>query len=276
MVYDHCAALSLVFVSQHPFHSGLKGELKTFRFFLFLVGRQRYNASSNLEIILNRDCPSQTSIGKKVLMALTGLMLSGFIVGHLLGNLTIFAGRDLINSYAFHLEELKPLVWAARITLLILVIIHILTAICITIKNKKARPVNYAKKENQTTSAGARTMAITGTVILAFIIFHLMHFTWRITHPEISNSIDANGHRDVFKMVVLSFQQPLLAFGYIAALTLLFLHLSHGLWSLFQSLGLLGERTLPIAKKIACAASFVLYLAYVSIPLACFFGLVKI
>ena len=225
---------------------------------------------------MNRDCPAQTSIGKKVLMALTGLMLSGFIVGHLLGNLTIFFGPDLINSYAHHLMELKPLLWVARITLLGLVTIHIVTAICLTIKNKKARPVDYAKKENQTTSVGARTMAMTGMVILAFIIFHLMHFTFRVTHPEISNSLDAHGHRDVFKMVVMSFQRPELAFGYVAALTLLFLHLSHGLWSLFQSLGLLGERSLPIAKKISCAIAFILYLAYISIPLTCYFGVIKV
>jgi len=225
---------------------------------------------------MNRDCPAQTSIGKKVLMALTGLMLSGFIVGHLLGNLTIFFGRDMINSYAHHLMELTPLVWIARITLLGLVTIHILTAICLTIKNRKARPVAYAKKENQTTSVGARTMAVTGTVILAFIIFHLMHFTFRVTHPEISNSLDERGYRDVFKMVVMSFQRPELTFGYVVALTLLFLHLRHGLWSLFQSLGLLGERTLPIVKKISWAISLILYLAYISIPLTCYFGVIKI
>ena len=119
-------------------------------------------------------------------------------------------------------------------------------------------------------------MAVTGTVILAFIIFHLMHFTWRMTHPEISNGIDINGHRDVFRMVVLSFQLPELAFPYVAALTLLFLHLSHGLWSLFQSLGLLGERSLPIAKKMSCAVSLILYLAYISIPLACYFGIIRV
>lgn len=225
---------------------------------------------------MNRDCPAQTSIGKKVLMALTGLMLSGFLVGHLLGNLTIFFGRDMINSYAHHLMELKPLLWVARISLLGLVTIHILTAICLTLKNKKARPVNYAKKENQTTSVGARTMAATGTVILAFIVFHLMHFTFRATHPDISNSLDERGYRDVFKMVVMSFQRPELAFGYVAALTLLFLHLSHGLWSLFQSLGLLGERSLPIAKKISCSVAWVLYLAYISIPLTCYFGVIKV
>ena len=225
---------------------------------------------------MNRDCPSNTSIGKKFLMALTGLMLSGFIVGHLLGNLTLFFGPTMINSYAYHLEGLKPLLWIARISLLALITIHILSAICITLKNKKARPIEYAKKDHQTTSVGARTMAVTGTVILAFIIFHLMHFTWRMTHPEISNGIDINGHRDVFRMVVLSFQRPELAFPYVAALTLLFLHLSHGLWSLFQSLGLLGERSLPIAKKMSCAVSLILYLAYISIPLACYFGIIRV
>ncbi len=225
---------------------------------------------------MNRDCPSQTSIGKKVLMALTGLFLAGFVAGHLLGNLTIFGSRTMINTYAYHLEELKPLLWVARISLLALIIIHIVSAICITIKNRTARPIGYAKKEHQTTSAGARTMAVTGTVILAFIIFHLMHFTWRITHPELSNGVDMYGHRDVFRLVVLSFQRPEIAFTYVAALTLLFLHLSHGLWSLFQSLGLLGERSLPVAKKISGAVSFILYLAYISIPLACYFGWVKI
>src|SRR5438045_742419 len=130
---------------------------------------------------MNHDCPTQTSIGKKVLMALTGLFLAGFVIGHLLGNLTLFGGSEMINSYAYHLDELKPLIWFARISLLILVTIHIVTAICITITNRKARPVDYAKKETQTTSVGASTMAVTGLVILAFIIFHLMHFTWRVT-----------------------------------------------------------------------------------------------
>jgi len=153
---------------------------------------------------------------------------------------------------------------------------HIITAICLSIKNRQARPQGYLKKENQTASISSRTMGITGLVILGFIIFHLMHFTWRVTHPELSNGIDSQGHRDVFRLAVLSFQRPELAFGYIAALTLLFLHLSHGLWSLFQSLGILGERTIPLAKKIACAVSFLLYLGYISIPLACYFGWVRV
>ena len=225
---------------------------------------------------MNRDRPSNTSIGRKFLMALTGLLLSGFVVGHLLGNLTIFGGRELINSYAYHIEDLKPLLWIARVSLLVLVFIHIGLAIAVTFKNRQARPIGYAKKENQATSLGAQTMALTGSIVLLFIIFHLLHFTWRVTHPEISNGIDSQGHRDVFRMVVLSFQMPQLAFGYVAALTLLFLHLSHGLWSLFQSLGILGERSLPLAKRIAGFISFAIYLGYISIPLACYFGLVKV
>lgn len=222
------------------------------------------------------DCLITKSVGKKFLMALTGFMMGGFILGHLLGNLTIFAGRELINVYAHHLEELKPLVWAARITLLTLLSIHIVMALCLTARNRKARPIGYAKQVSQYTTLSARTMALSGLVVLGFIIFHLLHFTFRVTHPDISNAIDSNGHRDVFKMVVLSFQQPLIALTYIASLTLLFWHLSHGFWSLLQSLGILNERTLEPARKFGFLAALVIYIGYISIPLSCFFGLVKV
>ena len=221
------------------------------------------------------ECALRSSIGKKAVMGVTGLMLLGFVAAHLLGNLSIYAGPNGINSYAVHLRELGPLLWVARILLLTAVVLHIVTAVALVRENRAARPVSYARSATIQTTYAARTMAVSGVIILAFIIYHLMHFTFRTTHPELAHLRDAMGRDDVYTMVVKSFQQPLVAGAYILAQLLLASHLSHGISSLFQSLGLRDERIACCLKKAGCAAAWIIFAGYCSIPLSAFFGLLK-
>ena len=216
-----------------------------------------------------------SSIGKKIVMAASGLALIGFVVMHLIGNLLIFAGPEALNSYAEKLRDLGELLWIARMGLIVMVLLHIWSAICVTRENRKARPVAYFNKVNARTTIGARTMAFSGVVLLAYIIFHLLHFTFRVTHPEISNLLDAQGRHDVFSMAVLSFHQIPIVAVYVIAMVFLCLHLSHGISSAFQTLGIANENTLPKFILISKTISLFIFLGYSSIPLACWLGIIK-
>ena len=215
------------------------------------------------------------SIDKKAVMAITGLMLVGFVIMHLLGNLTLYFGPDGINAYAEMLDHLGELLWVARAGLIAAVILHILLAVSLTLENRAARPVGYAVKRSLHTTYAARTMAISGILLTVFIVYHLMHFTFRVTHPALSHLTDAAGRRDVYHMVVLSFQDPCLTAGYILAMALLCSHLSHGVGSFLQSLGLNDERLLPVVEKIGRLLAAALFVGYASIPATILLGLVK-
>jgi succinate dehydrogenase / fumarate reductase cytochrome b subunit len=216
-----------------------------------------------------------SSLSKKYVMALTGLVLFGFVVAHLLGNLTIFLGADWLNAYAEHLEELPIVLWPARAILLSALIAHMVIAIRLTIENKKARPIGYTKDATVQASLASRTMLLSGFAIFFFIIFHLLHFTFNKIHPEFSRFLTTEGHEDVYSMVILSFRDKWISLSYIAALSFLALHLSHGLSSFPQSLGLLSEKNLPCARKFAKAAALLIFLAYVSIPVCAWVGWLK-
>lgn len=208
-------------------------------------------------------------------MAITGLLLFGFVVGHLLGNLTIFIGPDAINAYAKKLKSLGPGLWVMRFGLLAIVGLHIFTAIRITLENRAARPIGYAQKKNVETTYAARTMMLSGFIVLAYIIYHLLHFTVQVVHSDYAQHTDAMGRHDVYSMVVLSFQQPLITLVYIVAMALLCFHLSHGISSLLQSLGLTNEKRIPLFKKIGIAISVLIFIGYASIPASVLLGIVK-
>ncbi|MEP6822810.1 MAG: succinate dehydrogenase cytochrome b subunit, partial [Chthoniobacterales bacterium] len=126
----------------------------------------------------------RSSIGKKYIVAITGVIMIGFIIGHLLGNLQIFLGPDWVNGYAEHLRELGPLLWLVRGILLITVVLHIYYTIKLAIENKRARPKNYARKETVKASLASRHMVVSGLVVFSFIVFHLLHFTARQFNPQ--------------------------------------------------------------------------------------------
>ncbi len=206
----------------------------------------------------------KTSIGKKVAMAATGFILFGFVIGHLSGNLQIFAHPDKINAYAHFLETLGPGLWVIRIFLLITTVVHIWLAVQLTLENRQARPEGYQKQITLRATLASRYMRWSGGVVFAFIVYHLLHFTIRVTHgPDaypMTVLADGTPVRDVHSMMVLGFQNPLLAIFYLVSVGLLSWHLSHGLVSMFQSIGLKTRpwsRFLERVSMIICILYFV-------------------
>jgi succinate dehydrogenase / fumarate reductase cytochrome b subunit len=218
-----------------------------------------------------------STVGRKILMAVTGLLLVGFITVHLLGNLSVFWGADAINAYAKHLHDLGPLVWIFRLVMLCLFAIHITFGVQLYLENKAANPENYAVQKTLVTTFSAKTMVFTGLIILAFLIYHLLHFTVQVTNPAISaqNLPLVDGHLDVFSMVVLSFQKVFIAVVYIIAMIALFLHLSHGVSSWVQTLGWSTGPSQDKVTAIGKIVAIVYGLAYIAIPLFILARIVK-
>ncbi|WP_082048010.1 succinate dehydrogenase cytochrome b subunit [Geoalkalibacter ferrihydriticus] len=217
-----------------------------------------------------------SSVGKKIAMAATGLILVLFVIVHLIGNTSIFAGPDGINAYAATLHSMGPIVWIFRLVMLGVFLLHIWLGLKLTLENKLARPVGYAQKENLRTSYAAQIMIYSGLVLLLFTIYHLLHFTVRVTNPEISHFVDAAGRLDVYAMVVLSFQKFFITLTYVIAMVFLLLHLSHGIGSMFQSTGLNNARTLPTIQTAGKWIAIVLLVGYIAIPISIFVGMIKL
>lgn len=215
-----------------------------------------------------------SSIGMKWTMGLTGLALALFVLAHMLGNLQIYAGPDQLNSYAVHLRDLGPLLWLARIGLLVLFSAHIASAIRLTQLNRSARPVPYAVVTPQVSGYAARSMLMGGLIVLGFVCYHLAHFTLGLTHPEQFALHDAQGRHDVYAMVVLGFRQPLVAALYILAMVPLALHLSHGVSSAFQTLGVNHPKYQSLLHALGPAFASIIFIGNVSIPLAVLSGLI--
>lgn len=218
----------------------------------------------------------RSSIGKKVLMAASGLVLLGFVVIHLLGNLLIYQGPEALNAYAHKLRELGWLLWAARAFLLAVLVVHVWTSLVLAHENRMARPQRYAVQRTQETTVAARSMLISGVMVTAYLAYHLLHFTFRVTNPDISHAMDRFGHPDIYAMAVLSFQQPAITLAYIIGMAAVCLHLSHGIGSACQSLGLNDERTIPIVVFAGRLIAVVLFIGYTAIPLSVLAGLVTV
>jgi succinate dehydrogenase / fumarate reductase cytochrome b subunit len=181
---------------------------------------------------------TQSSVGRKIIMAVTGIVLVGFVCVHLLGNSSMFFGADAINAYAQKLHSLGPFVWVFRLVMLVAFALHIAFGIQLTLENKAATPEANVQVKRLKTGFGAETMIVSGLVMLAFVIYHLLHFTVRVTNPEIYVPLGGHGMVDVYFMVVNGFKSVLPVIVYLAGMIFLFLHVSHGFQSLFQTLGL--------------------------------------
>jgi len=203
-------------------------------------------------------------------MALSGLVLAGFVLGHMTGNLLMFKGPEAINAYANWLHANPGLLWGARIVLILSTIAHIWAGILLTLENRAAREGGPAVDATRRASLSSRTMPYSGTVILAFLIFHLLHFTFR---QLALGGVDFGDN--VYKMVIAGFTQPAVAIFYIVSLILLGLHLSHGVSSVFQTLGLRNERWRSRLDGVASLYAWILVLGFVSIPLAVLSGYLK-
>lgn len=213
----------------------------------------------------------RSSIGKKMVMSVTSAILLAFVIVHMLGNLQIFLGQKALNDYAEHLEELPYLLWPARIVLLITLILHLLLAFRLTLENRAARPKGYKTKKAVQATLGSKTMMPTGLVILAFIVYHLLHFTFGKTNPKFYHLTDSLGRHDVYSMVVHSFQVPAISVSYVIAMLFLCAHLSHGFSSFPQSLGFDTKKCdgIKIAAKIV---SLLIFIGNCSIPAAVLMG----
>jgi succinate dehydrogenase / fumarate reductase cytochrome b subunit len=214
------------------------------------------------------------AIGKKAAMAITGLILFGYVLGHMIGNLQLFApDRDQINHYAAFLHSpanLAPL-WIIRAVLLAAVVLHIVAALQLTKLKGDARPVGYIRKRDVPASYAARTMIWSGPIIAAFVIFHVLHLTVGAVTPL--REVGVN-QPDVRYNVVSGFQNPVVSLFYIFAMSLLCIHLYHGLWSMLQSMGWVGARHEESVKKGAAAFAVLVCLGFASVPIAVMAGLV--
>src|ERR1700724_3292627 len=187
-----------------------------------------------------------SSVGRKMIVAVTGVILLLFVIGHLLGNLQIYLGPEWINAYSQHLRDLGPLLWMIRAFLLVSVLLHIYFTILLAIENRRARPEAYRDRNYIKASWASRHMVVSGLVVLAFIIFHLLHFTARKFNPQFPLlRLDPLNRYDVYSMMVYGFQNVYVSAFYIVGLFLLTLHLTHGSSSFFQSLGVNNQRLTP-------------------------------
>ncbi|SNB46443.1 succinate dehydrogenase cytochrome b subunit [Geobacter sp. DSM 9736] len=216
----------------------------------------------------------QHTVGRKILMAITGQLMVLFVIVHLLGNSSIFIGPDGINSYAKHLHDLGPLVWVFRLAMLALLTVHVFFGIQLTLENSAANPDAYAVKSRIKANFSSENMIWTGVLLLGFIVYHVLHFTARVT-PDIIQGVDAQGRFDVFRMVTNSFQMGGIALIYVAAMVVLFFHLSHGIQSFFQTMGWSNEKAQPAFQKLGKVLSIIFLLGYSSIPIFIFAGILK-
>jgi succinate dehydrogenase cytochrome b subunit len=215
-----------------------------------------------------------SAIGKKVVMAVTGFILFGFVLVHMLANLQVFLpvgvnGVPPLDAYAEHLRALPPLLWGARVTLLVAVILHIIAAWQLTVLNRlEARETRYVKYTPIASNYASRTMVWSGPIIFFYVIYHLLDFTFGTVNPDYQP-----GH--VYHNVIASFSHPAVAVFYIVANTCLAFHVYHGIWSMFQSLGLAHPRYTPILKKASAVFAIVIGIGFCSVPLAVMMGLVR-
>jgi succinate dehydrogenase / fumarate reductase, cytochrome b subunit len=222
-----------------------------------------------------------SSIGLKVMMALSGAALLGFVVAHMAGNLLSFAGQETFNEYAKGLEDLGGILWIMRGGLLGAFVVHVAVAFKLFSSNKNARPVRYVVHSSVQSTATARTMIWSGLAIFAFIVFHLLHFTFGVI--DIGNSYagplaeTANPEtvRDVYTMFVAGFSNIGVTATYVIAMVLLGGHLSHGIASLFQSLGLRAPKFRPLITKAGHGLAAILVLGNISMPVAVLLGLIS-
>jgi len=222
-----------------------------------------------------------SSLGKKFIMAASGLLLLGFVIAHLAGNLQIFLGPEALNRYGEFLHQNAELLWPARVGLIVLVALHVWSAVQLSLENKAARPVGYAgDPAAPAASYASRTMLMSGLIVAAFVIYHLLHYTLdvraiNLTGRDFSALVDERGRHDVYAMVVFGFEQPVVAGFYIIALALLCLHLDHGVYAMFQSLGIKVGFAPGLPKVLARWAAILIFLGYISIPVAVLGGVGK-
>lgn len=219
-----------------------------------------------------------SSLGKKYIMAVTGFVLFLFVVGHLVGNLQIFLGPEILNRYGYLLQSNVELLWPVRIILLTLAILHIWSAARLEIENRAARgPVAYSEYHSLGSTFASRTMLVSGLIVFCFIVYHLLHYTVQVdalnfTGRSFHQLVDEQHRHNVYAMMVLGFSNPFVSLFYILGVGLLCLHLSHGASAMFQSLGLKNEGYRGFLDKGARIVALLIFIGYALIPIAVLCG----
>jgi succinate dehydrogenase / fumarate reductase cytochrome b subunit len=207
----------------------------------------------------------QTTIGKKVIMALSGVIIVGFTIGHFLGNLNLYFGPEAMDGYAKTLQSMPPLVWGTRLLLLFAFTVHIASAYSLWSRNRQARGSRYKRRKDLATDYAARTMYWSGPILLLFVVYHLLHFTILPAHPG-----------EVYRNVVEGFQVPLIAGVYIAGNVALGFHIFHGIYSAFQTLGVNHPRYNTYRRDLAIAISAAITIGNLSFPISVLAGIVTL
>jgi succinate dehydrogenase / fumarate reductase cytochrome b subunit len=225
----------------------------------------------------------KSSLGKKYIMAVSGFVLFGFVVGHLAGNLQIFLGAEVINRYGHLLQSNPELIWPARLMLLAMIGLHIWSATRLSVENRAARPTDYGEYNPVGSTYASRTMLMTGLIVFCFIVYHLLHYTVRVPAINFTGQDFAGAafqevtpagvhQQDVFGMMVAGFGNIWVSAFYVLGVGLLCLHLSHGISSMFQSIGWNNQAYRPLLDKLACLLGALIFLGYISIPVAILLG----
>jgi succinate dehydrogenase / fumarate reductase cytochrome b subunit len=207
----------------------------------------------------------RTSIGSKLVVAASGALLLGFLLVHALGNLLILKGPDALNAYADWLQG-HPLLWGFRLGLLALFGLHVALTVRLARENRAARPVRYHKLARLGVRLPGRLMLLSGGLLFAFVVFHLLHLTVRAVGPGVSPLLDAAGRVDVYGLVMASFGQPLYAAVYLGAMLILGLHLVHAIEGLFQTLGFNHESYQPLIRLLAPLLTLLIVAGFAAIP----------
>ena len=212
----------------------------------------------------------ETTIGKKVVMSLTGIVLWGFVVAHLVGNLQVYLGSHVMDEYAVFLRGFLhgTGLWLARGALIAAAILHIWAAVALTVQNRRARPVGYRKLQSRDSTISSRTMRWSGVVIIVFVIYHILHFTTGQVHPDFH-------HGEVYRNFISGFRVIPVSIFYIFAMVCLGLHLYHGVWSMLQTLGLSHPRYNGLRHGFAALITAIVVIGNISFPLAVILGFIQ-
>jgi succinate dehydrogenase / fumarate reductase cytochrome b subunit len=210
-----------------------------------------------------------STIGKKIVMAVTGLMWVGFLVIHMSGNLLAFAGAASLNHYARLLRTIPELLWLARGGLAAAIVLHMISALQLTLASRAARPNGYSEREPQVSTIASRTIRWGGVLIIVFLVYHLLHFTLGTVHPSFVEG-------DVYGNVVRAFtSQKGVAAIYLLMMIVVGLHLYHGTWSAIRTLGLARPQAHPLKRTIATALAVGLWLGFTAVPLGVLLGILR-
>jgi succinate dehydrogenase / fumarate reductase, cytochrome b subunit len=223
----------------------------------------------------------RSTIGAKALMAVTGVMLILFVLGHMVGNLQVFAGAEKINKYAHFLQSLGGALWLIRGGLLLIFVLHIWAALKVSAASRAARPVPYAyKKADLVTTYAAKTMMVSGVIVALFVVYHVLHFTTGSidiagSYGQLTTLADGTEVPDVYAMVIGGFQNVPTALTYIVANLFLAVHLSHGAASLLQTLGFRHKNNAATVKKFGIAVGLIVGIGNIAMPLSIMLGMVN-